>query len=86
MLVKTLRRHGYDKQIRVQDEEYEIENKKHVRILEAVGKIRRIPEVIFAPAEKAFTPVEKQPVKKAVKKKPAKKKSGKYKRKDMVAE
>ena len=85
MLVKTLRRHGYAKHIHVQGEEYDIKNKKHVYLLEACGKIRRIPEVISAPVKEEPKPIE---IKTAPKKKstPKKKKSRTYKRKDMVAE
>ena len=81
MLVKTLKRHGYDKRIRVQGEEYEMGNVKHVKLLEACGKIRRVPETPPADQNKQLE-VEK-PVKK---KKKSTKKKGRYKNKNMVSE
>jgi len=72
MKVKTLRRHSYDRKIRAQGDIYGIENQKHVRLLEAVKKIERIPEILKTPVTKP---------------EPNKRKSKrKYKRKDMTAE
>ncbi len=73
MKVKTMRRHGYDKRIRVPGEVYEIKNPKHVQILEAVKKIERVPEKVQAP----------KPEKK---KAPKPKTKRQYKRRDMTAE
>jgi len=90
MRVRTLRRHGYAKQIRMPGEEYEIQKEKDVKILEAVGRIRRIPEVAPAPPKEEPLPIEEVVVpakKKATRKKAARKKSGgSYRRKDMRAE
>jgi len=93
MLVKTLRRHGYAKQIRIPGDEYEIKKEKHVRVLEAIGKVKRVPVVIPAPPKGYSTPIKKKATKKkttkkkATKKKTTKKKTGNtYNRKDLVAE
>jgi len=89
MRVKTLRRHGYDRQIRMPGEEYEIKKEKHARLLEACGKIQRIPDTVPAPPKEEPKPEKKKPAKKktAKKKSSTKKKSGRsYKRKDMRAE
>lgn len=84
MLVKTLKRHRYDGQIHEQDSEYEIAPGKHLRLLEAVGRIRRMPAVIVAPPKEEPKTVT---VKKAVKKKASKKTSkNTYSHKAMVSE
>jgi len=83
MLVKTLKRHRYDKKLYEQGEEYELGSEKHARLLEAVGRIQRIPETIVVAKEEP----EKAAKKKAAKKKVATKlPKGRYSRKDMVAE
>ena len=84
MLVKTLKRHRYGKQVHVQGDEYEIAEGRHLRLLEAVGRIRRVP-VTVAPRPCPFEAAVSEPV---AEKKTKRKSSGKrkYKRKDMVAE
>ena len=90
MLVKTLRRHGYARQIRMPGEEYEIQKEKDVKVLEAVGRVRRVPKVVTdslkVEVEKPQKKKKKATKKKATKKKTAKKTGGTYKRKDMVVE
>jgi len=92
MLVKALKRHKYDGRIRMQGDEYDVHAEKHVRVLEAMRKVRRVPQTITAAEYTKPNAVEgKDTKKKPSKKKTSKKKSekktdGKYKRKDMVAE
>jgi len=93
MLVKTLKRHRYATQIHVPGEEYEINKVKDAKLLEAVGRVRRVPDKVSAPLKEEAKPVEKKTAsKKTASKKTAKGKAEKstggssYKRKDMVAE
>ena len=73
-------------------DEYELPNKKHVKLLEAVGRILRVPVVISAPVKKEvkkpeFTALDVKAEKATENKPTAKKKSKRtYKRKDIVAE
>jgi len=102
MLVKTLKRHRYNAQLRCPGDEYELPSAKHVKLLEAVGRVRRVP-VAVAPLLKEEKVTEKKSTKKESTKKestkkespkkespkkesPKKKSGGTYKRKDMVAE
>ena len=84
MLVKTIKRHRYAGEMHERGDEYELTG-NHVKLLEAVGRIRRIAGIVSFPLEEEEKPVEEK--KKKAKKKTAKKKGKrKYKRKDMVAE
>jgi hypothetical protein len=79
MQVKTLRRHGYDRQRHSPGDIYEIENPKHVQILEAVKKIERVPEKAMIPAVSVEAPKpDPTPNRQDSKRQ--------YKRRDMTAE
>ena len=89
MLVKTLKRHRYNGVLREEGSEYDIPGKKHLRLLEAVGRVRRVPEVVFAPPQEAPEPAKKKSASKkesTSKKKSSAKKKGTYKNKNMVSE
>lgn len=88
MLVKTLKRHRYATQIHVPGEEYEINKVKDAKLLEAVGRVRRVPDKVSAPLKEEAKPVEKKTASKKTAKGKAEKSTGgsSYKRKDMVAE
>ena len=87
MLVKTLKRHRYKGKLREQGGKYDLASEKHLKLLEAVGRVRRVPVVLSAPLNDEPKPKRKSVKKKATKKKTTKKKTGStYKRKDMVAE
>jgi hypothetical protein len=74
MKVKTLRRHGYGRKLRLPGEEYEIAKEKDVMVLEAIGKIRRIASMqekpVIVPRETSKRPRPRR----------------QYRRKDMAAE
>ena len=89
MLVKTIKRHRYAGKMHELGDEYELAGAKHVRLLEAVSRVRRIAATIPAPPKEAVKPAAKKKVakKKVAKKKAAPKSSGrKYKNKNMVSE
>ena len=87
MLVKSIKRHRYAGQMHEVGDEYELTG-QHVKLLEAVGRIRRIqpaPAPIPAPSKEVAKP--KAVKKKATKNKATKKKDkGNYKNKRMVSE
>ena len=72
MLVKTIKRHRYNGKMHERGEEYDLDG-NHVKLLEAVGRIHRIQEIVPAPV-------------KVKKKKKAAKKKGRYRNKNMVSE
>ena len=89
MLVKTLKRHRYAGVAREKGLEYDISNRKYLGLLEAVGRVRRVPQAVSAPLKEEPKSVEEKstPKKKtAPKKKSVAKKKGTYKNKNMVSE
>ena len=99
MLVETMKRHRYAGKLHEVGDEYDLAGRRHVKLLEVVGRICRVPERIAAlpkeePKDVALPKEEPKDVAegKVVKEKSAKKKSMKkkrkanYKNKNMVSE
>jgi hypothetical protein len=59
MLVESLRRHAYDKQLRAQGCVYEISDPKHFKMLELLKKVKAVEERREEPQPEATKPARR---------------------------